>query len=185
MVEKVSFAAMENGTRADYDLVFAHDRENAAGQAGRVIGWLNSMDGDSPYQISRLSHCLQTATRAERDGAGDETIACALLHDIGDVLAPTNHSQVAAALLRPYVSEKNHWIVEHHGLFQGYYWFHHYDQDRNARDRHRDHPYYEDCVEFCARWDQVSFDPEYENLPLEHFVPLVEALFARQPRQFV
>ena len=185
MAEKVSFVAMEHGTRVDYDLVFAHDRDNAAGQAGRVIQWLESMGGDSPYRISRLAHSLQTATRAERDGADEETIVCALLHDVGDVLVPTNHSQVAAALLRPYVSEKNHWIVEHHGLFQGYYWFHHYGQDRNARDRFRDHPHYNACVEFCARWDQTSFDPDYDTLPLEHFVPLVEALFARQPKEFV
>lgn len=183
--KKVSFTAMEHGTRADYDLVFTHHDEHAAGQAGRVIEWLKLLDGDSPYRISRLAHCLQTATRAERDGADEETIACALLHDIGDVLAPTNHSQVAAALLRPYISEKNHWIVEHHGLFQGHYWFHYYGQDRYARDHHRNHPYYEACVKFCRLWDQVSFDPDYKNLPLEHFVPLIERLFAREPRPFV
>ena len=185
MAEHVSFTAMEHGTRADYDLIFAHDAANAAGLAGRVLGWLELMDGDSPYRISRLEHSLQTATRAERDGADDETIVCALLHDIGDLLAPTNHSEVAAAVLRPYVSEKNYWIVEHHGLFQGYYWFHHYEQDRNARDRYKDHPYYGACVEFCARWDQVSFDPAYEASPLEHFTPLVEDIFARTPRPFV
>lgn len=184
MTEKVSFTAMEQGTRADYDLVAAHDAANASSLADRVLGWLVSMDGESPYAISRLEHSLQTATRAERDGADDETIVCALLHDIGDVLAPTNHSQVAAALLAPYVSERNHWIVKHHGLFQGYYWMHHYGLDRNARDRYRDHEHYQACVDFCARWDQVSFDPGYESHPVEHFEPLVRALFAREPRAF-
>ena len=135
MADKVAFTAMEHGTRADYDLVFEHEAENMQSQTDRVIQWLEMMDGDSPYQISRLDHCLQAATRAERDGADEETIVCALLHDIGDVIAPANHSQVAAALLRPYVSDKNYWVVLHHGLFQGYYWMHHYDQDRNARER--------------------------------------------------
>ena len=175
---KVAFTAMEHGTQADYDLVFAHDAQNAAAQADRVLQWLRAMDGDSPYQISRLGHSLQTATRAEHDGADDETIACALLHDIGDILAPTNHSQVAAALLAPYISEKNHWIVKHHGLFQGYYYFEFYDKDPHARDRFREHEHYQACVDFCARWDQPSFDPDYKTNPLEHYEPLVRALFA-------
>lgn len=181
MIDKVRFTAMEDGTQTDYDLVFAHDARNAANQADRVLGWLQQMEGESPYKISRLEHCLQTATRAENDCADDETIACALLHDIGDVLAPINHSAVAAELLAPYVSEQNHWIVRHHGLFQGYYWFEYDGQDPNARDRFKDHEFYDACVEFCARWDQVSFDPHYETRPLEHFEPLVRDLFARQP----
>jgi len=182
MKATVRFTAMENGTQADYDLVFAHDAANIARQSDRVLDWLRQMDGDSPYQISRLEHCLQTATRAENDGADDETIACALLHDIGDILAPTNHSQAAAALLAPYVSEKNHWIVGHHGLFQGYYWFEFAGIDPNARERFKDHEYYDACVDFCARWDQVSFDPSYPTQPLEHFEPLVRALFGRDPK---
>ncbi len=184
MARKVQFTAMQDGTQSDYDLVFEHDARNAAQQADRVLDWLRTMDGESPYRISRLEHCLQTATRAENDGADDETVACALLHDIGDVLAPTNHSEVAAALLAPYVSERNLWIVRHHGLFQGYYWFEFAGGDPNARDRYRDHPYFEACVDFCERWDQVSFDPDYETRPLEHFEPLVRALFSREPRPF-
>ena len=185
MNRKVSFTAMDHGTREDYDRVEAHDARNAAKLADRVLAWLRSMEGDSPYRISRLAHALQTATRAERDDADDETIACALLHDIGDVISPRNHSEAAAALLAPYVSEKNHWIVKHHGLFQGYYWLHHYGKDRNARDRYRDHEYYEACVEFCARWDQVSFDPAYPTRPLEHYEPLVRELFARPSQTFL
>ena len=176
---------MDHGSRADYELVAAHDAENASHQAERVLRWLESMEVDSPYPISRLAHSLQTATRAEEDGADDETIFCALLHDIGEALAPTNHSQVAAAVLRPYVSEKNWWIVEHHGLFQGYYWFHHYDKDRNTRDRYSDHPYYQACIDFCERWDQCSFDPAYPTQPLEHFTALVYEIFARTPAEYV
>ena len=180
MTETVGFTAMESGTREDYELVARHDDANRAGHADRVLDWLRQMDGESPYRISRLEHCLQTATRAERDGADEETIVCALLHDIGDVLAPANHSQVAAALLRPYVSEKNHWIVLHHGLFQGYYYFHFSGQNRDARDKYRDHPWYEACLDFCANWDQVSFDPDYDTQPLEHFEPMLRRLFAKE-----
>lgn len=179
MTDTVKFTAMESGTREDFELTARHDNANLAGQADRVLDWLRQMDGESPYRISRLEHCLQTATRAERDGADEETIVCALLHDIGDVLAPANHSQVAAALLQPYVSEKNHWIVRHHGLFQGYYYFHFFGQDREARDKYRDHPYYQDCLDFCANWDQASFDPDYDTRPLEHFEPMLRRLFAR------
>lgn len=182
MIKKVSFTAMEHGTQADYDLLSEFHKADVGNLAGRVLDWLRAMDGDSPYQISRLDHCLQTATRAERDGADDETIVCALLHDIGDILSPANHSQIAAALLQPYVSEKNHWIIRHHGLFQGYYYFHFIGQDRDARDRYRDHPYFEDCARFCANWDQVSFDPDYDTRPLEHFEPRLRALFSSAAR---
>ncbi len=184
MKNKVEFTAMEHGTRADYELVFAHGAREQAAQADRVLDLLRQMDSESPYQVSRLEHSLQTATRAEEDGADDETVVCALLHDIGDVIAPTNHSEVAAALLAPYVSDKNHWIIRHHGLFQGYYYFQFMGQDRNARERYRDHPHYQACVDFCARWDQASFDPAFSSRPLEYFEPRLRALFAREPRPF-
>ena len=181
---KVGFTTMEAGTRADYDLVFTHDEANAAGVADRALGWLRSMDDESPYRVTRLGHSLQSATRAEADGADAETIVCALLHDVGDVLSPLNHSQVAAALLRPYVSDKNYWVVQHHGLFQGYYWFHHFDRDRDERDRYQAHEFYDECVRFCAEWDQNCFDPAYPTSPLEHFEPLVRELFAN-PRESI
>ncbi|MDH4110290.1 MAG: HD domain-containing protein [Gammaproteobacteria bacterium] len=184
MSRKVAFTEMQFGTQADYDLLFEDEARKSGEFAERVLGWLRDLDCESPYQISRFQHSLQTATRAERDGADDETIVCALLHDIGDIIAPANHSQVAAAVLAPYVSDRNHWIVKHHGIFQGYYWFHFAGGDRNARDRYRDHPCYEACAHFCARWDQPSFDPGYETFPLEHFAPRVRELFAREPRPF-
>lgn len=184
MNKTVTFTAMEHGTQDDYELVERFGDDNAAKQADRVLEWLQAMDGESPYQISRLHHCLQTATRAENDGADDETIVCALLHDIGDHLAPVNHSQIAAALLAPYVSEKNYWVVKHHGLFQGYYYFHHTGLDRHARDIYRRHPHYQACAEFCARWDQPSFDPDFETRALDHFEPMVRDLFAGEPSSF-
>jgi len=185
-METVSFTRMAEGTREDYALLGRIEARERPRLAGRVLGALQALSvPDSGYRIDRFQHCLQTATRALRDDADEETVVCALLHDIGDLLAPDNHSEFAAALLRPYVSERNWWIIRHHGLFQGYYYFHHLDQDRNARDRFRDHPWFEDCVAFCERWDQTSFDPDYETLPLDTFVPMVERMFARPPRDFI
>lgn len=180
-LEKVSFTTMADGTRRDYELVFEHEAEQIATQADRVLDWLRQMDGTSPYQISRLDHCLQSATRAEADGHDHEFVACALLHDIGDIIGTANHSQVAAALLRPYVSERNWWIVNHHGLFQGYYYFHLYDKDPNMRDHYMSSPHYDACVEFCERYDQNCFDPTYQSKPLDYWEPMVRELFAREP----
>ncbi len=177
----VAFTAMEQGTIEDYVLVFAHEQEQLDTQADRVLGWLREMEGPSPYKISRLDHVLQSATKAEAAGADTETIVCALLHDIGDVIGTANHSQVGAALIRPYVSDKNYWVVKHHGLFQGYYYFGLYGRDPNLRDRFKDHPYYDACVQFCADWDQDCFDPDYPTKPLEHFEPMVREIFARDP----
>ncbi len=184
-LDVVSFTAMEHGTAEDFALIDAHDAHNAKGLADRLLDAMASMDGESPYRISRLEHSLQSATRAEADGADEETIVVALLHDIGDVFSPLNHSQVAAAILRPYVSEKNWWIVQHHGLFQGYYWFEHYGRNRDLRDKYKDHPHYQATVEFCANWDQNCFDPEYTSKPLSHFAPMVRSIFARKPTSFV
>ena len=184
MGSKVSFTAMEHGTQEDCDIVNEHFDAHIEKFADQVLDWLRQLDGDSPYQVSRLEHCLQTATRAENDGADEETVVCALLHDIGDILAPANHSQVAAALLAPYISEKNHWIIKHHGLFQGYYYFHFMGQNRDAREKYCRHPHYQACVDFCANWDQPSFDPDYPSRALGHFEPMVRALFARESSSF-
>ena len=180
--EVVAFTSMAEGTREDYELLEKLETEFANGTADRVLQMLQDLSGSlSGYQVDRLEHSLQCATRAHRDGADDGMVAAALLHDIGDLLSPFNHSELAAAVLRPYVSERTYWIVLHHGLFQSYYYAHHTGGDRNARDVHRDHPWYQDTVDFCHRWDQPSFDPEYESLPLEFFVPIVQRVFSRPP----
>ncbi len=175
----VSFTAMEHGTREDYELLSSLEEHEMSGFADRVLGWLRTMDDSVGYQISRLEHSLQAATRAHRAGEDEETVVCVLLHDIGDYLAPANHSEVAAAVLRPYVSEKNYWIIKHHGLFQGVYYFHFIGADPNARDRFKDHPYYQATVDFCAKYDQNSFDPAYGWEPLEFFEPMVRRVLAR------
>jgi predicted HD phosphohydrolase len=177
----VSFTTMADATLEDYELVFAHEQEQIDTQADRVLQWLREMDTTSPYKISRLDHVLQSATRAERAGESHEYVVCALLHDIGDILGTANHSEIAAALLRPYVSEQNYWIVKYHGLFQGYYWFGYYGKDPKTRDMFKDHPHYDACVKFCAEYDQNCFDPAYDHEPLEHFAPMVRELFAKTP----
>ncbi|MXZ91626.1 MAG: HD domain-containing protein [Chloroflexi bacterium] len=178
----VSFTSMTAGTREDYELLERLEAEFAAGTADRVLEQLRSLAGSlGGYRIDRLEHSLQAATRAYRDEADEETVVAVLLHDIGDLLSPHNHSELAAAVLRPYVSERTYWIVRHHGLFQSYYYAHHFGEDRNARDKYVDHPWYQDAVDFCHRWDQSSFDPEYESLPLEFFEPMVRRIFAREP----
>jgi predicted HD phosphohydrolase len=177
----VSFTTMAEATLEDYELVFAHEQEQIDTQADRVLQWLREMEASSPYKISRLDHVLQSATRAERAGESAEYVVCALLHDIGDILGTANHSEIAAALLRPYVSEQNYWIVKYHGLFQGYYWFGYYGKDPKTRDMFKDHPHYEACVRFCAEYDQNCFDPAYDHEPLEHFEPIVRELFAKTP----
>ena len=181
-MKTVSFAKMEDCTAEDIAWVEEIESKFAADVADRVLAHLKSLETEpTPLQVDRLEHSLQTATHAHRGGADEETVVAALLHDIGDMLAPYNHCELAAAVLRPYVSEKTHWIVKHHGIFQAYYYAHLEGRDRNARDRYREHPYYQDAVDFCHKWDMPAFDPTYESLPLEFFEPMVRRVFAREP----
>jgi len=181
-VEKVKFTQMKDGIKEDYLLLEKHEKKHIESTADRLIkfmsGLSNTLEG---YQITRLEHSLQTATRALNDKAGDEMVVASLLHDIGDELAPLNHSEYAAAVLKPYVSEKTHWIVEKHGEFQLYYYAHHLGGNKNQRDKYKDHKYYQDTVNFCENWDQKSFDPNFKSLPLKDFEPLVRKIFSRKP----
>jgi predicted HD phosphohydrolase len=180
MNETVSFLEMKHGTREDYLLLDRSERDFAKGLPDRLLEALGKLDQSlEGYKVSRLEHSLQTASRAERAGADEEMVVAALLHDIGDELAPYNHAEIAAGILRPYVRPEVSWIVEQHGLFQAYYYAHHLGGDRNMRDRHRGHPWYEACAGFCENWDQASFDPAYPTLKLGHFEPLVRRIFSR------
>lgn len=177
---KVAFRQMKDGTREEYELLERYERQYAAQLPERVLSALEELEvGLAGYDISRLGHSLQSASRAEDEGADEEMILGALIHDIGDALAPYNHAEVAAALIRPYVRPQVTWIVEQHALFQSYYYAHHFGGDRNARDRLKDHRWYRDCVDFCERWDQSAFDPAYPTRPLAHFAPLVREIFTR------
>ncbi len=177
--QQAQFKAMTEGTADDWQIIAGHMRPFMAALPGRIIEHLKLLEGDyGGYPVDRLEHCLQTATRAHRDGRDEEYVVCALLHDIGDTLGPTNHADVAATILEPYISEENHWIIEHHGIFQGYYFFHYVGLDRDGRDAFREHPHYQACVDFCHKYDQNSFDPGYDSEPLEFFVPMVERVLA-------
>jgi predicted HD phosphohydrolase len=180
MSQMVSFRRMEDGTREDYLLLDQSERDYAVGLPDRVLDGLRRLDHSlQGYPVSRLEHSLQVASRALADDADDELIVAALIHDIGDELAPYNHAEIAAGILRPYVRPEVTWIVEQHGLVQSYYYVHHMGGDRNARDRLKGHKWYAACEAFCARWDQVSFDPDYPSKPLEEFEPLVRKVFSR------
>ena len=181
-MKKVSFTEMKKGTKEDYLLLDKNEKDFAKKTADRILKFLSSLTETlEGYQVSRLEHSLQSATRALKAGESEEMIVAALLHDIGDELAPMNHSEYAAAILKPYVSEKTHWIVEKHGEFQAFYYAHHLGGNRNKRDKYKGHKYFDACVNFCEKYDQCSFDPNYESYPLEKFEPMVRRIFARKP----
>jgi predicted HD phosphohydrolase len=178
----VGFTRMKDGTREDYLLLDELEREFVRALPDRVLVALRALDHSfDGYPVTRLKHSLQTATRARSEGADDDLVLGALLHDVGDLLAPCNHSQLAAAIIRPYVRAQVTWIVEQHEYFQAYYYAHHLGGDRFARDRLREHPWYGDCVRFCERYDQSSFDPAFPTMSLEEFEPLVRQVFSRPP----
>ena len=178
-----TFTRMVDASAEDYHLIARHTVGFFQGLPDRVLTHLELLRGDTGgYAVDRLTHSLQSATRAERGGEDEEYIVCALIHDIGDTLATVNHSELAAVILEPFVSEENHWIVKHHGIFQGYYFFHHLGLDRNLRDGYRDDEHFDACARFCSAYDQNCFDPEYDTLPLEHFEPMVRNVFAQPKR---
>ena len=181
-MNKVKFTEMKNGTKEDYLLLDKHEKKYVEETADRILKFMSGLTETlEGYQVSRLEHSLQSATKALRAEEDEEIIVAALLHDIGDELAPMNHSEYAAAILKPYVSEKTHWIVEKHGEFQLYYYAHHLGGDRNKRDKYKGHKYYQDTIDFCEKYDQNSFDPNYKSYPLDFFKPIVEKIFSIKP----
>ena len=181
-MKTVNFTEMKNGTKEEYLMLDEHEQNYINGTADRIIKFMSGLNSTlEGYKITRLEHSLQTATRAYKDNASEELVVAALLHDLGDELAPLNHSEYAASVLKPYVSEKTHWIIEKHGEFQMYYYAHHLGKNQNQRDKYKEHKYYQDAVDFCEKWDQASFDPNYENMTLEEFTPMVKKIFSKKP----
>jgi predicted HD phosphohydrolase len=182
-VKTVEFTQMKHGTREEYLFLQKLEHDYIRALPERLLAALDRLGKESlqGYKVSRLEHSLQAATRAEDDGADIETIVAALVHDLGDELAPENHSQLAAALLRPYVRAEVTWVVEMHGLFQMRYYAHHYGEDKDAYLAYRDHPWFDSCVRFCERYDQAAFDPDYPTRPLAHFEPMLREVFSRKP----
>lgn len=182
-METVNFVNMADGTKEEYELLDGYEKDYVSQLPERIIKALVRQGEDSigGYKMTRLEHALQSATRAHRDGRSEEYVVAALLHDIGDELAPFSHSEMAAAVLRPYVSDRIYWIVKHHGLFQMYYYAHHFGGDRNARDKLKDHQWYQDTIEFCERYDQNCFDPNYDTEALAFFEPMVQNVLGSIP----
>lgn len=182
-VKRASFSDMANSTQEDWSIIAGEFLEYAAGLPDRIMDHLLLLKGDfGGFPVDRLTHSLQTATLAHRDGRDEEYVVCALLHDIGDTLGTYNHPDIAASILQPFVSEENHWMVKHHGIFQGYNFFHYLGMDRNLRDQYRDHALYDYTVEFCQKYDCPAFDENAETLPLEFFEPILRRVMATPKR---
>jgi len=181
--DRATFTTMAESTAEDWQLIAGHAAEFMGGLPDRVLTHLRLLDGDyGGFAVDRLTHSLQTAARAERAGRDDAYVLCALLHDIGDTLGSFNHADIAAAIVKPFVSPELHWMVEQHAMFQGYYFFHHLGLDRDLREQHRGHPQFDLTAEFCAEFDSPAFDPAYPTPPLEHYEPLVRSMMASPVR---
>jgi predicted HD phosphohydrolase len=179
MPEKMHFTRMDQGTDEDFKILKRVHESTLKQLPDRLMGMLNDLSGDQAYNLNRKDHSLQTATRALRDGANEELIVVALFHDVGEALGPMNHGEIAAAILHPFISENNYNMVKYHGLFQTYFFAAHLSLDPNARERYKSQPWYQQTVDFCAKYDEVSFDPAYKNEPMSTFEPMVRRLLNR------
>ncbi len=185
MNARANFVRMQDSTREDWQTIGGEFMQFAGGLPERVVKHLQILEGDyGGFPIDRYTHSLQTATRALRDGRDDEYVVCALLHDIGDTLGSFNHPDIAAAILKPFVTEENLWMVQHHGIFQGHYFFHHIGLDRDMRDNFKQSPHYDRTAEFCELYDNPAFDATAETLPIAEFMPMLQRVMA-QPRQSI
>ncbi len=180
MTAQARFTRMEESTVEDWQAIGAEARIAARSLPDRVLAHLKLLEGDcGGFAIDRYQHSLQTATNALKAGRDEEYVVCALLHDVGDTLGSHNHFDIAAAILKPFVSDANLWMVQHHGIFQGYYFFHHIGLDRNLRDQFRGHEHFSRTEEFCALYDNPAFDPKAETLPISEFEPMVRRVFGQ------
>ena len=180
---RASFRSMAEGTAEDWAVIAPQFFGYGLSLPDRILDHLRLLDGDyGGFPVDRLEHSLQTATRAHRAGEAEDYVVMALVHDIGDTLASYNHPDIAAAILKPFVDDKLHWIAEHHGIFQGYYFFHYIGLDRDMREAFRGHPHFEDAARFCELYDQAAFDPAYDSAPLAFFEPMMRRVFAAPKR---
>jgi predicted HD phosphohydrolase len=185
MSDRATFTSMKDSTADDWKKIGGEYPGFVRTLPDRLIAHLKLLEGDyGGFPVDRYTHSLQTATRALRDGRDDEYVVCALLHDIGDTLGTYNHFDIAAAILKPVVSEANLWMVQNHGIFHGYYFFHHIGLDRHLREQFRGHPHFERTAEFCELYDNPAFDPKAETLPIAEFEPMLRKVYA-QPRNSI
>ena len=183
MNARATFTRMDESSREDWGVIVPEAMKMSRTLPDRVLDHLRLLDGDfGGFPVDRLTPCLQTATLAHRDGRDEEYVVCALMHDIGDILSPANHAELGAMIMKPYVSEQNYWMMDKHGIFQGYYFFHHLGLDRDMREQYRGHEWFEYTAQFCHLYDQNSFDPAYESMPLEAFEPMLRRVLAAPKR---
>ena len=177
---RATFKTMADSSQEEWALIAVSNAAFSKGLADRVLSHLKLLDGDfGGFAVDRLEHSLQSATLAHRAGRDEEYVVCALMHDIGDTLGTFNHAEIGAAIMKPFVSDENHWMLEHHGIFQGYYFFHHIGLDRDMREQFRGHAAFEHTAQFCHLFDQNAFDPAYDTMPLDAFEPMVQRGMAR------
>ncbi|PLX55162.1 MAG: phosphohydrolase [Chromatiales bacterium] len=173
------FKSLSKSTADDWQTIVAEQRTFIAALPDRIIAHLKLLAGDyGGFPIDRLQHCLQSAELAAEGGEDDEYVVCALLHDVGDTLGSTNHPDVAAAILYPFVSEANHWMIKHHAIFQGYNFFHHLGMDRDMRERFRNEPHYDRTERFVRLYDDPAFDYDKPALSIAPFEPLMRKVFS-------
>ncbi|MGI8839929.1 MAG: HD domain-containing protein [Caulobacteraceae bacterium] len=183
MTVQARFHAMTEGTREDWMAIGAAAAPFKDALPDRLLASLRALGEDAGgFAVTRLEHSLQTATRAHRDGRDEEYVVCALMHDIGDLMGPANHAEIGAIVMKPYIDEANWWMMDKHGVFQGYYFFHHIGLDRDMREQYRGHPHFERAAQFCHLYDQASFDPGYDSMPLEAFEPMLRRVVASPKR---
>jgi len=170
---------------ADYmTYVEGHLDDDLARVGERMMILLRSMgELHQGFAVSQLEHALQTATRAERDGADTDMIIASLCHDVGKTFSNMNHPAIAAEMLRPWVSDQAYWVVKYHQDFQGRHYYERIGMDPELRRKHVGHEHYDIAERFADVWDQTAFDPEYDTLPLEHFEERVREVFSRSPRR--
>jgi predicted HD phosphohydrolase len=178
-MEKMHFTRMDQGTDEDFQIPKRVHEGTLQELPDRLLGMLDDLSGDQAYNLDRRDHSLQAATRALREGAPDEMVVVALFHDIGEALGPMNHGEIAASILHPFISEDNYNLLKYHGVFQTYFFGAHLGLDPNARDKYRAEPWYKTTVDFCAKYDEVSFDPAYPNEPMSIFEPIVRRFLDR------
>ncbi len=175
-----SFTRMDASTAEDWAVIGAETMGGQPRVADRVLAMLGSLDEVvDGFAVDQLTHCLQTATRAEQAGADDELVVASLCHDIGKAVSVPNHPRIAAEILRPYVRPEVTAVILAHQDFQGRHYYRHFHLDPDARDQYRAEPWYDLAEQFADEWDQVSFDPHYETAPLGHFEARVRAVFGR------
>jgi predicted HD phosphohydrolase len=176
-----TFTRMDESTAEEWAEIGAAHVVDQPRVAQTVLDMLRGLDQVVVgFATDQLTHCLQTATRAERDGAEDEVVIAALCHDIGKFISVPNHPAIAAEILKPYVRDDVYWMIKAHQDFQGRHYYHHFGGNPDARETHRAELTPEQfalAATFADEWDQVAFDPNYDTLPLEHFEPKVRAVF--------